>query len=73
MRSNPSFFRTHDRAARTNYLNLGGGTTFALAEAWDLHAIFYKTLSGENAHQARSLSLGATWRFGGAFGRRSKP
>lgn len=71
MRSHPSFFRTHDRAARTNYVNLGGGASYALADAWNLHAIVYETVSGENAHQARSLSAGASWRFGGGFGRRA--
>jgi hypothetical protein len=69
MRHHPDFFRSHDRAARTNYLNLGGGVTMALAGSWDLYAIFYKTVAGENAHQARSISLGVTWRFGGTFGR----
>ncbi len=73
MRTHPDFFRSHDRAARTNYLNLGGGATFAVAESWDAYVIFYKTVSGENAHQARSISLGATWRFGGRFGGKATP
>jgi hypothetical protein len=69
MRTNPNFFRTHDRAARTNYLNLGGGMTFEAAPTLDVYAVFLKTVSGENAHRARSLSLGASWQFGGRFGR----
>jgi hypothetical protein len=68
MRHHPEFFRTHDRAARTNYFNLGLGASFALGASWDVYAIFIKTLSGENAHQSRSLSIGATWYFGGGFG-----
>jgi len=68
MRRRPDFFRTHDRAARTNYFNLGLGASFALGASWEVYAIFIKTLSGENAHQSRSLSIGATWYFGGGFG-----
>jgi hypothetical protein len=68
MRDYPNLFRDHDRAARTNYLNLGAGASFALDSSWDLYLVFIKTVSGENAHQARSLSIGATWYFGGGFG-----
>ena len=69
MRTNPNFFRTHDRAARTNYLNLGAGMTFEAAPTVEVYAVFLKTLSGENAHRARSFSVGASWQFGGRFGR----
>ena len=68
MRHHPEFFRTHDRAARTNYFNLGAGAAFALGPSWDVYAIFIKTLAGENAHQSRSFSFGATYYFGGGFG-----
>jgi hypothetical protein len=68
MRHHPDFFRAHDRAARTNYFNLGLGAAFSLGPSWDVYAIFIKTLSGENAHQSRSLSVGATYYFGGGFG-----
>lgn len=68
MRHHPDFFRSHDRAARTNYFNLGAGAAFAVGPSWDVYAIFIKTLSGENAHQSRSLSFGATYYFGGGFG-----
>jgi hypothetical protein len=71
MRTHPGFFRTHDRAARTNYFNLGAGATLEAARSLDLYLVFVKTVSGENAHQARSWSLGASWQFGGAFGRSS--
>jgi len=69
MRTRPGFFRDHDRAARTNYLNLGAGATFETTRVLDLYLVFLQTAWGENAHQAKSLSLGASWRFGGAFGR----
>ena len=68
MRHHPDFFRSHDRAARTDYFNLGAGAAFSLGSSWDVYAIFIKTLSGENAHQSRSLSFGATYYFGGGFG-----
>ncbi len=68
MRHHPDFFRSHDRAARTNYFNLGAAAAFSLGASWDVYAIFIKTLSGENAHQSRSLSFGATYYFGGGFG-----
>lgn len=68
MRTNPNFFRTHDRAARTNYLNVGGGVTFEARPTVDVYAVFLKTVSGENAHRARSLSVGASFGFGGRFG-----
>jgi hypothetical protein len=73
MRTRPGFFRDHDRAARTNYFNLGGGASFEATRALDLYAVFYRTIRGENAHQARSLSLGASWEFGGRFGKRRAP
>jgi hypothetical protein len=69
MRHHPNFFRTHDRASRTNYFNLGAGAAFALGSSWDVYVIFIKTLSGENAHQARSISVGSTFYFGGGFGK----
>ena len=68
MRHHPDFFRTHDRAARTNHFHLGTGAAFSLGPSWDVFAIFVKTLSGENAHQAWSLSAGATLYVGGGFG-----
>jgi hypothetical protein len=69
MRTRPGFFRDHDRAARTNYLNLGVGATFETTRVLDLYLVFLTTAWGENAHQAKSLSLGASWQFGGGFGR----
>jgi hypothetical protein len=68
MRHHPDFFRSHDRAARTDYLNLGAAVAYGLSPSWDVYAIFLKTVSGENAHQSRSLSFGATYYFGGGFG-----
>lgn len=73
MRSHPGFFRDHDRAARTNYLNVGAAVGFEATRRLDVFAVFYKTVWGENAHQAHALSLGASWEFGGGFGRGCAP
>jgi hypothetical protein len=73
MRTRPGFFRDHDRAARTNYLNLGAGASVDATGTLAVFAVFYKTVRGENAHQAHSLSLGASWEFGGSFGKGSAP
>lgn len=68
MYSRPDLFRIHDRAIRTDYFNLGGGATFQAFPAVEFFVAFVKTISGQNAHQARSLYLGAALRFGGGFG-----
>jgi hypothetical protein len=68
MFSRPDLFRTHDRATRTNYFNLGAGATIQAFPGVEFFAAFVKTISGENAHQARSLYLGAAFWFGGGFG-----
>jgi hypothetical protein len=69
MRTRPGFFRDHDRAARTNYVNVGAGATLEATHVLDVYVVIVKTVWGQNAHQARSFSLGASWQFGGGFGR----
>jgi len=69
MYSRPDLFRTHDRATRTDDFNLGVGATVQATDRVQLFAAFVKTISGENAHQAQSLYLGAGFWFGGGFGR----
>jgi hypothetical protein len=73
MFSRPDLFRTHDRATRTNYFNLGVGMTFQATARVELFTAFVKTISGENAHQARSLYLGAAFWFGGGYGGHARP
>ena len=68
MYSFPEAFRDHDRATRTDYFNLGCGATVQALPGIELYAAFVKTVSGENAHQARSLYFGAAFWFGGGFG-----
>jgi hypothetical protein len=69
MYSRPDLFRTHDRATRTDYFNLGTGVSVQALPGVELFAAFVKTISGENAHQARSFYLGAAFWFGGGYGR----
>ena len=73
MYEDPAEWETHDRAVRTNYFNLGAGATFQAAPRAELFAAFINTISGENAHQARSLYLGAALWFGGGFGGHARP
>jgi hypothetical protein len=68
MYSRPDLFRTHDRATRTNYCNLGAGATVQALRGVELFAAYVKTVSGQNAHQARSLYFGVGFWFGGGFG-----
>jgi hypothetical protein len=68
MFNTPDLFRTHDRATRTDYFNLGVGATLQASPGVELYTAFVKTISGENAHQARSFYLGAAFWFGGGFG-----
>jgi hypothetical protein len=72
MYSRPDLFRTHDRAIRTSYFNLGAGITFLAAPRLELFGAFVKTISGENAHQARSLYFGAAVWFGGSYGAQAR-
>jgi hypothetical protein len=69
MYSRPDLFRTHDRATRTDYFNLGVGASLQATDRIQLFAAFVKTISGQNAHQARSLYLGVGLWFGGSYGK----
>jgi hypothetical protein len=73
MFSAPDRFRTHDRATRTDYFNLGVGATVQVSPGIEAFAAFVKTMKGENAHQARSFYLGAAFWFGGGFGGGRRP
>src|SRR5262249_49318750 len=73
MYSGPDLYRTHDRAIRTSYFNLGVGATPPAAPRGELFTAFVQTISRENAHQARSLYAGAALWFGGGFGGHARP
>lgn len=59
----PHFRDLHDRAARSNFIRLGGGASFSLSRSVDLHADYTTTVSGINTHAASGISLGISWRF----------
>jgi hypothetical protein len=62
-RNHPHYHDLHDRAARSNFIRLGGGASFSLTRALDLHADYTHTVSGINTHAASGISLGISWRF----------
>ncbi len=63
----PHYHELHDRAARSRFIRLGGGGTFALSKSLDLHADYTRPVWGINTHVARGLSLGMSWRFSSGF------
>jgi hypothetical protein len=57
----------HDRVARLQMLDVGGGVQFSVNRSVDVFASFVKTLAGRNAHAlSRGLTVGASWSFGRA-------
>jgi hypothetical protein len=60
-------FAFHDRAARANFLLFTTGGTFRAAEAIDIYASVVWTVSGQNTHAIKGLSIGTAWTFGQAL------
>ena len=58
-------FEEHDRLLRDNHASVGGGLAYSLAKA-DLFAAVVVYVSGTDAHDGQSFTLGATWYFGGS-------
>ncbi len=67
----PAQFAIHDRVARADYVQLGGGATFSVNRMFDIHAAYAKTVSAKNTHGDAGIILGFTWRFSrnSSFGR----
>lgn len=67
----PAQFAIHDRVARADYVQLGGGVTFSVNKNFDIHTAYAKTVSAKNTHGDAGLLLGFTWRFStrSSFGR----
>lgn len=59
-------FQEHDRLLRDNHTSIGAGLTRAL-DRIDLFAAFSMYVSGTDAHDGQSFTIGATWYFGGPF------
>jgi hypothetical protein len=55
----------HDRIARIDLLDIGGGVQVTLPKSFEVFASFMKTASGENAHSlAHGITIGTSWSFG---------
>lgn len=57
-------FEEHDRLLRDNHFGIGGALAYGLGKV-DLFAAFSMYVSGTDAHDGQSFTLGATWYFGG--------
>ncbi|HEY2946629.1 MAG TPA: hypothetical protein VGN09_29615 [Vicinamibacteria bacterium] len=53
----------HDRLSRNNFLNLGGGVSFAATRRLDAFVLASTLVWGENVHPHRGISAGLNWRF----------
>lgn len=58
------FFDEHDQLLRDNHTKLGAGLTYAL-DRMDLFAAVSMYVSGTDAHDGQSFTVGATWYWGG--------
>lgn len=67
----PAQFAIHDRVARADYVQLGGGVTFLLNRTFEIHTAYAKTVAAKNTHGDGGIILGFTWRFsrGSSLGR----
>ena len=58
----------HDRLARLEMLDFGGGLQVSLTNSLDVFGSFMTTTAGRNSHAlARGLTVGASWSFGGGM------
>ena len=57
--------RHHDRIARIDMLDVGGGAQMSITKSLDLFGSFVTGLAGRNSHAlARGITVGASWGFG---------
>ena len=54
---------SHDRLLRSNYLTLGGGVGFALADSVQVFANAVNMVWGENVHPLRGITIGVSTQF----------
>jgi hypothetical protein len=55
----------HDRVARVDSLDVGGGAQISVTKSVDVFGSFMRTIAGRNGHAlARGLTVGASWSFG---------
>jgi hypothetical protein len=53
----------HDRAARSEYVRLGGGATYNMGKAFGIYGAYATTVFGRNTHAAGGFALGFGWSF----------
>ncbi len=57
-------FDIHDRVARVNYVQLGGGVSFSLNRSLDVHVGYAAVpVYARNAHGDKGVVIGFSWRF----------
>jgi hypothetical protein len=60
----PLLFSHHDQINRENYMNVGGGASYALTEAVDLFGSVIHTVAERNGHALEyGLTAGLSWSF----------
>lgn len=57
----------HDRAARADFVRLGGGATFSVNKSFDIHLAYATTVWGRNIHAVGGVAIGFSWRFSRGF------
>jgi hypothetical protein len=64
----PNLGPHHDRLARLEMLDFGGGVQVSVTRSLDVFGSFMTTTAGRNSHAlARGLTVGASWSFGGGM------
>jgi hypothetical protein len=65
-------FDIHDRVARANFIQLGGGVTVAVNRSFDIHFAYAPVpIYARNTHGDKGFVIGFIWRFskGSSYGR----
>jgi hypothetical protein len=61
----PELAPHHDRVARLQMLDVGGGVQVSVSRSVEVFGSYVKTLAGRNAHAlSRGITIGASWSFG---------
>ena len=64
----PNLGEHHDRLARLEMLDFGGGVQISVSRSIEAFGSFMTTTAGRNSHAlARGLTLGVSWGFGGGL------
>ena len=60
----PAAFDIHDRVARANFVQIGGGITYSVTRSLDVHFAYAPTpIFARNSHGDRGIIIGFTWNF----------